>query len=96
MSLRRFVARGASLICPLYEATQILWLQTVLEVETQDGAVRAGKTDTQDGSPLSQGGSNASTSFSQNPKQVLVASDFWCDSSGVSRRQYHPLSLERY
>ena len=64
--------------------------------ETQDGAVRTGETETQDSSPLSQGGSDASTSFSQNSKQVLVASDFWCDSSGVSCRQYHPLSLERY
>ena len=63
--------------------------------ETQDGAVRTGETETQDSSPLSQDGSDASNSFSQNPKQVLVASDFWCDSSGVSRRQYHPLSLER-
>ena len=54
--------------------------------ETQDGAVRIRETQAQDISPLSQGESDASTSFNQNPKQVLVVSDFWCDSSGVSRR----------
>ena len=64
--------------------------------EIQDGTVRTGETQTQDSSLPSQGGSDASISFSQNPKQVLVASDFWCDSSGVSRRQYHPLFLEHY
>ena len=62
--------------------------------ETQDGVVRARETETQDSSPLSQGGGEASSSFSQNPKQVLVASDFWCDGNGVSHRRYHPLSLE--
>ena len=63
--------------------------------ETQDGAVRTRETETQDSSPLSQGGSDDSTSFNQNLKQVLVASDFGCDSSGICRRQYHPLFLER-
>ena len=56
--------------------------------ETQDGAVKVGETETQDSSPLSQDESDSSASFSQNPKQVLVASDFWCDSSGISCHQH--------
>ena len=54
-----------------------------------------GKTQTQDNPPLLQGGGGISTSFSQNSKQILVASDFWSDSNGVSRRQHHPLYRER-
>ena len=33
-------------------------------------------------------------SFNQNPKQVLVASSFWCDWAGVTHYQYQPLSYE--
>ena len=70
-------------------------LEALSPSETKGVAVWTGETQAQDNPPLLQGGGDISTSFSQNPKQVLVASDSWCDSSRVSRRQHHPLHRER-
>ena len=63
--------------------------------ETQGGANWTGKAQTQDNPLFCQGGDDISTSFSQNPKQVLVASDSWYDSSKVFRHQRHLLYCER-
>ena len=69
-----------------YKGT-ILALETMDFSESPNGAVRAKKTKTKDGSPFSRDGNGSFTSFSQNPKLVLVASDFRCNSSGISHHQ---------
>ena len=63
--------------------------------KTQGGANWTGKAQTQDNPLFCQGGDDISTSFSQNLKQGLVASDSWCNSSKVFRHQHHLLYHER-
>ena len=55
-------------------------------LEIQNGPVKVRETKAQDIFSPRQGKKEASSSFSQNPKRVEVASDFWCDSTGTSIR----------
>ena len=55
--------------------------------EAQGDVVWAGEAQIQDNLSSWQGGNGISPSFSQNPKQVLVAPDSWCVRSKVFRHQ---------
>ena len=57
-------------------------------LEAQNGPVRAREAKTCFSFPR-WGKNGASSSFSQNPKQVEVALDFWYDSTEISHHQYH-------
>ena len=63
--------------------------------ETQGDVVRTREAQIQDNPPFRQGGNGIFSSFSQNPKQVLVAPDSWCVRSKVFHHQ-HRLLFRRH